>query len=60
VLVAESGINNPADYARLHAAGYRAFLIGETFMRQPDPGRALTTWIDDAKKHASSSNTVPS
>ena len=38
LLVAESGINNPADYPRLHAAGYRAFLIGETFMRQPDPG----------------------
>ena len=60
VLVAESGINDPADYARLHAAGYQAFLIGENFMRQPDPGRALATWIDAAKKHASSSNTVPS
>jgi indole-3-glycerol phosphate synthase len=60
VLVAESGINDPADYARLHAAGYQAFLIGENFMRQPDPGRALAAWIDAAKKHASSSNTVPS
>ncbi len=60
VLVAESGINDPADYARLHAAGYQAFLIGENFMRQPDPGRALATWIEAAKKHASSSNTVPS
>ena len=54
VLVAESGINNPADYARLRAAGYRAFLIGETFMRQPDPGRALATWIDAAKAAATS------
>jgi indole-3-glycerol phosphate synthase len=60
VLVAESGINDPADYARLHAAGYQAFLIGENFMRQPYPGRALAAWIDAAKKHASSSNTVPS
>jgi indole-3-glycerol phosphate synthase len=59
VLVAESGINDPADYARLHAAGYRAFLIGESFMRQPDPGRALTTWIQDAMKHALS-NPIPS
>jgi indole-3-glycerol phosphate synthase len=55
VLVAESGINNPADYARLHAAGYRAFLIGETFMRQPDPGHALSAWIAAAKQHAASS-----
>jgi indole-3-glycerol phosphate synthase len=54
VLVAESGINDPADYARLHAAGYRAFLIGESFMRQPDPGRALANWIDAAVKHSSS------
>jgi indole-3-glycerol phosphate synthase len=59
VLVAESGISDPGDYARLHAAGYRAFLIGETFMRQPDPGSALATWIQNAMKHAASS-TVPS
>ena len=49
LLVAESGLSNPADYARLHAAGYRAFLIGETFMRQPDPGHALARWIETAK-----------
>lgn len=54
VLVTESGINDPADYARLHAAGYRAFLIGETFMRQTDPGRALANWIDAAMRHSSS------
>ena len=52
LLVAESGLSNPADYARLHAAGYRAFLIGETFMRQPDPGHALARWIDAAKAAA--------
>ena len=49
VLVAESGINDPADYARLHTAGYHAFLIGETFMRQPDPGRAIAAWIAAAQ-----------
>jgi indole-3-glycerol phosphate synthase len=51
VLVAESGINNPADYVRLHAAGYRAFLIGETFMRQPEPGHALAAWIAAAEQY---------
>lgn len=54
VLVAESGIGDPADYARLRAAGYSAFLIGETFMRRPDPGRALAAWISAAKEHAAS------
>jgi indole-3-glycerol phosphate synthase len=41
VLVAESGIHTAEDIARLRAAGYAAFLIGESLMRQPEPGRAL-------------------
>ena len=36
VLVTESGILAQAD-----AAGVHAFLVGEAFMRQPDPGTAL-------------------
>ncbi len=52
VLVAESGISTPADYGRLRAAGYSAFLIGETFMRQPDPGHALASWIAAAKEYS--------
>jgi indole-3-glycerol phosphate synthase len=39
--VAESGLKTPADLGRLSAAGYRAFLIGERFMADTDPGRAL-------------------
>ena len=39
--VAESGLRTSDDLARLGAAGYQAFLIGETFMTAPDPGNAL-------------------
>ena len=39
--VAESGIHNRADLRRLRAAGFEAFLIGESLMRQPHPGDAL-------------------
>ncbi|WP_297834362.1 indole-3-glycerol phosphate synthase TrpC [Thermomonas sp.] len=41
VLVTESGIKTRADVARMRTAGVHAFLVGETFMRQPDPGVAL-------------------
>jgi indole-3-glycerol phosphate synthase len=41
VHVAESGIRNPADIAQMVAAGYDAFLIGESLMRQVDPAAAL-------------------
>jgi indole-3-glycerol phosphate synthase len=41
VRVAESGIATPEDLARLRAAGFDAFLIGESLMRQADPGAAL-------------------
>jgi indole-3-glycerol phosphate synthase len=39
--VAESGITGPADIARLQAAGYDGFLIGEHLVRAEDPERAL-------------------
>jgi indole-3-glycerol phosphate synthase len=41
VVVAESGIAGPADVARLGRAGASAFLVGESLMREPDPGLAL-------------------
>ncbi|HEU4350998.1 MAG TPA: indole-3-glycerol phosphate synthase TrpC [Burkholderiales bacterium] len=41
IVVAESGILSSADVARMCAAGVHTFLIGEAFMRAPDPGAAL-------------------
>jgi indole-3-glycerol phosphate synthase len=41
VRVTESGISTHEDIARLRKAGFDAFLIGESLMRQPDPGVAL-------------------
>jgi indole-3-glycerol phosphate synthase len=40
-LVTESGIATSADVARMRAAGIDAFLVGESFMRERDPGAAL-------------------
>jgi indole-3-glycerol phosphate synthase len=40
IVVAESGIRGPEDLARLAAAGIRAFLVGETLMRQKDVAAA--------------------
>ena len=41
LLVTESGILNRADVLRMRGAGVHAFLVGEAFMRAPDPGAAL-------------------
>jgi indole-3-glycerol phosphate synthase len=41
ILVTESGIATQADVARMRAAGIDTFLVGESFMRAPDPGAAL-------------------
>ncbi|TAN20841.1 MAG: tryptophan synthase subunit beta [Acidobacteria bacterium] len=39
--VAESGLRTAEDLVRMSTAGFRAFLIGESFMQAPDPGEAL-------------------
>lgn len=41
IVVSESGIHQREDIARLQAAGVHAYLVGEAFMRAPDPGVAL-------------------
>jgi indole-3-glycerol phosphate synthase len=41
LLVTESGIHTPEDVATMRAAGVHAFLVGEAFMRAPEPGVEL-------------------
>ena len=41
LLVTESGILGRADVQRMRDANVHAFLVGEAFMRAPDPGAAL-------------------
>jgi indole-3-glycerol phosphate synthase len=41
LVITESGIHAPADVGRMRAAGVHAFLVGEAFMRAPDPGVEL-------------------
>jgi indole-3-glycerol phosphate synthase len=50
VRVAESGIQSGADLARLQAAGYGAFLIGESLMKAEHPGEALLQLMEEARQ----------
>ncbi|KAA6307121.1 Indole-3-glycerol phosphate synthase, partial [termite gut metagenome] len=45
LLVSESGISDPETVKRLRTAGYRGFLIGETFMKTENPGETLKDFI---------------
>ena len=45
VKVSESGIGHPETLTELRQCGFRGFLIGERFMREPDPGAALGNFI---------------
>ncbi len=46
VKVSESGISDPQTLRLLRQAGFRGFLIGEAFMRTPDPGLTLAQFIN--------------
>ncbi|MDD2880002.1 MAG: indole-3-glycerol phosphate synthase TrpC [Rhodoferax sp.] len=46
LLVCESGIHSRDDVLRMGAAGVNAFLVGEAFMRAPEPGAALAALFD--------------
>jgi indole-3-glycerol phosphate synthase len=41
IVVTESGILAPEDVAKMRSHGVETFLVGEAFMRAPDPGQAL-------------------
>ncbi len=45
VKVSESGINDPQAIVQLKDYGFEGFLIGEHFMREPDPGKACGYFI---------------
>lgn len=45
--VAESGIDDPGQVTMFRSHGYKAFLIGENFMKHPEPERALKEFINN-------------
>ena len=47
--VAESGISNVETIVTLKKAGFKGFLIGETFMKETDPGNAFSTFVTELK-----------
>jgi len=49
VKISESGISDPESIAQLRAAGFKGFLIGETFMKTDDPGKACAEFIEELK-----------
>lgn len=49
VKVSESGISDPKTVVALREAGFRGFLIGENFMKTPNPGQALKVFINSLK-----------
>lgn len=45
ILITESGIHTPEDILRMNEADVYGFLVGESLMRQADPGAALTSLL---------------
>ena len=51
-VISESGVRSPQDIARLHVAGARGLLIGETLMRSEDPAAMVRAFKAAAKNEA--------
>jgi indole-3-glycerol phosphate synthase len=47
VRISESGISDVSELKMLQKAGYQGFLIGESFMKTADPGRALADFLKE-------------
>ncbi|MES2428504.1 MAG: indole-3-glycerol phosphate synthase TrpC [Bacteroidota bacterium] len=47
--ISESAISNTNVIKELKQAGFSGFLIGETFMKQPDPGLAIREFVEGLK-----------
>ena len=52
VAISESGLRTPDDLERLRSAGFDAFLIGERFMTEKDPGAALSHLLSQVAARA--------
>ncbi len=48
MVITESGITERDDVLRMNAAGIHGFLVGEAFMRAPDPGAAMASLLETA------------
>lgn len=46
VKIAESGIHRPEDIQYLGRNGFDGFLVGERFMKEPDPGKAFAAFVE--------------
>ncbi|MEI9912828.1 MAG: hypothetical protein WDO71_26185 [Bacteroidota bacterium] len=47
----ESGISNAETIVTLRQAGFKGFLIGETFMKEADPGKAFADFVAGLKAY---------
>lgn len=44
--ISESGISDPETIRQLKNAGFQGFLIGETFMKEADPGKSMQNFVN--------------
>ena len=56
--IAESGIRDIDTILQLKTAGFNGFLIGEQFMKAPDPAIAFASFIDQLKKKLNESKSL--
>jgi indole-3-glycerol phosphate synthase len=57
--VAESGIHSADEVRELRAAGYQAFLVGESLMKAPRPGEALRELLEQTQSPSSCTPSHP-